>query len=169
MWKKCDSKSHDVTLDGYLIYQTAFTKCVILDQVKRQNDDSYRDLLMRIRDGMADINDYKTLISRSPINLDLPSDFDEFPHLFPENKMVEQHNLKHLLKLNQPVLKCSALHNNSKAKRQKPQNMYALKRHLYLGIGCSVMLRNNLCTECGLCNGSIGIIRDFILCSLGTF
>ena len=104
---------------GHTIYKL-FKTVVILTQIQRQNGTSpavvaFRELLLRLRDGKTNEDDWKLLLQRSPHTATNTSDFSEAVHLFYDKSSVAQHNLAKLQSLGKPIARINAIHTHSAA------------------------------------------------------
>ena len=81
-----------LSIHGYTIYRT-FSKIIILDKVLRQAGThssacQFRDVLLRVRDGVILYDDWQTLLQRSLPHVDNFQDFHEAVHLFYDRQSV---------------------------------------------------------------------------------
>ena len=85
---------------------------------------------------------------------------DEYvTHVFCKNVDVERNNLLKLPTLGNPIAKVRAK-NLGCASGMKDSDLRMLSNELYLCEGARVMLICNISTDLGLCNGSLGIVKD---------
>ena len=106
---------------GLFLYQQ-FNTVVILQQNRRQggaDQQSYRDLLSRLRSGMTTTEDWHILRARSMLELAVEErqqfESDECTNLYSTNADVLQHNLKRLKGLERPIALVLAEHSSSAA------------------------------------------------------
>ena len=79
--------------------------------------------------------------------------------MFCKNVDVERNNLLKLPTLGNPIAKVRAK-NLGRASGMKDSDLHMLSNELYLCEGARVMLICNISTDLGLCNGSLGIVKD---------
>lgn len=134
-------------------------KMIKLDKIFRQSDDSFIELLSRLRIGEQNESDIDILNSRLIEN---ETDIDSI-HLVPTNKQMIDINVSQLNKLDSPEYKfrASFLGDKELVKELKNQLDQRGLTEVTLKIGAKVMLVKNLnVSEC-LVNGSLGKIIDF--------
>ena len=109
-----DRPAYDSNRRAKLLWQE-FKIVVTLDKIFRQdgeNDDQqrFRQLLMNVRDANPQIDDWRLLMTRTHINIDLPTNlhFENSVHLFSTNENVHSHNKKMLHSLKYPVARSVA-------------------------------------------------------------
>ena len=80
-----------------------FKIVVTLDKILSQNGENdnqqkFRQLLMNVRNANPQIDDWRLLMTRTPINIDLLTNlyFENSVHLFSKNENVHSHNKKML-------------------------------------------------------------------------
>jgi hypothetical protein len=154
------------TLQGIALY-AQFDRFVRLRINMRQggNDQStFRDILLRARNGDWSEDDWQVLFNRRAFcNLSRPI-MDEFIHatyLFPTNDAVNRFNRDNLERLGRPVAKIDARNTGQPARSileaVSSDMACGLQQLLQLSIGARVMLRKNLWTDMGLVNGALGM------------
>ena len=157
--------SNAIGEQGFQAYQMfdKVVKLLVNQRVHGENaeQETFRQLLSRLRVGESSISDWELLLTQQPINVDLSS-FCDATHLFYSNKKVESYNDDQLTNLNQPIASINACHSSATAKKMAPEDMSGLQPVLRLAKGAKVMLTMNLWPDVSLCNGSTGTLIDFI-------
>uniref|UniRef100_T1IVW9 ATP-dependent DNA helicase n=1 Tax=Strigamia maritima TaxID=126957 RepID=T1IVW9_STRMM len=139
----------------------SFKKAFILTSIMRQVGDDqiqFKHVLFHIANGCIDMDDYNLISTRFlENNYDLREIFNDSVHLMGKNVDIDEFNYRKLQDSNLPEK-----HNNATAASATQDEAQGLVSNLYLSVGTKVILRKNLWTDKGLCNGSIGIITDII-------
>ncbi|PSN45433.1 hypothetical protein C0J52_22795 [Blattella germanica] len=79
------------------------------------------------------------------------------------NADIDSFNYAELRKNNNPVAIINAIHNNRTASEARADEAMSLqKKTLRLSVGAKIILRQNLWTSQGLCNGTLGEIKDIV-------
>lgn len=149
---------------GLAVFRS-FRKAVVLKKVERQGGDdptqvAFRELLGRLRDGKVTVEDWRLLSSRAEQKL--PA--EEAQQFQWSQKLVSTHaaeakvNEERLRALGKPVARLQAVHVGPGAQTQKGDDAGGLEPVVRLCEGARVMLRQNLWTEAGLTNGSLGTV-----------
>ena len=151
---------------GYTMYRL-FTKVVILDQVVRQSGTSmeskqFRDLLLRLRDGLSTESDWTTLLQRTPTNATNAGEFHNAIRLFYTKENVAIYNHEAIANLGSPIAKINAIHSCTAAAATTTDDAGGLEPVVFMATGAKVMLTSNLWQQVGLCNGTAGIIDSLL-------
>lgn len=157
----------DLPIEGYCMY-TKFEKVVKfeLNERARGRDEQQRlrALQIRARDGNSDLEDWNMLLLRQPQNVVDIDNFENFAvKLFFGNEKVAKDNYERLKELQQPILRINAHHSNPKAKSLSSEEMSGLEPTIYISKQARVMRTRNVWTEAGLCNGTMGTVKNIIL------
>lgn len=156
---------HPIAQHGYSIYKL-FTTVIILHQMLRQSGtdastEAFRQLLLRLRDGLTTKEDWKLLLQQSPQHI-RSEDFTDAVHLYYDNISVAAINHTKLQSLSTPIARINAIHSCSTAATAKSDDAGALEPVLFLAKSAKVMLTRNLWSEVSLCNGSTGVVISLL-------
>ncbi|XP_073233348.1 ATP-dependent DNA helicase PIF1-like [Porites lutea] len=151
---------------GYLAYHM-FGNVVKLSVNQRvqglnQQQAQFRDLLIRLRTGDSNEQDWKLLLARQPSIALNVNEFQDATRLYFSNEEVANYNFEQLSELHQPIACITARHSSDIAKKASSDDMSGLQPTIFLAKGAHVMLTMNLWIDVGLCNGATGTVEDFI-------
>lgn len=151
---------------GFTIYRL-FTTVIILKQVQRQcgtnpEDQAFRELLMRFRNGEVNQNDWNELLSRSPDRAHNYVEFEDTARLFYDKRSVGEYNHSKLTQIGTPIAAISAIYSGPSASAAKPVDAGGLYPTVLLAEGAHVMLTANVWQQVGLCNGAAGVVYKLI-------
>ena len=115
---------------GSSCYQL-FNKAIVLNQVMRQsgqdhNQVLFRDILMRLRNGEVTLNDWTTLMRRTPAQAHNTEEFSAALHLYPTVEAVVEHNIAKLRSNGQPIANIEAVHRGPNASKASPDDAAGL-------------------------------------------
>ena len=140
-----------------------FNKAIVLDQVMRQagvdtEQQLFRDLLLRLRDGHTSVEDWKHLMKQTHAVVGETTPFAEALHLFATASNVAEHNIHKLHASGQPVAMLKAVHNGPGAFKATSEEAGGLYPVICIAQDAKVMLCANLWVDVGLVNGARGTI-----------
>ena len=111
----------------------------------------FRELQIRARDGNSSLEDWKLLLPRLPDNVSNRAEFEkESIKLSFGNEKVARDNYAKLGNLNELIVQVDAKHSCNKAKHLPAEDMGGLEPKIYLSKNACVMLTQNLWVEVGL-------------------
>jgi hypothetical protein len=163
------SERNEISNNGHVVYRQ-FREAYKLEIVQRQAGSSeqqqqFRNILLRLRDGESTIDDWKILTTRIEDKISTVERNSFSEALFISTKWVEVNaiNIERLRALDVPVARINAIHTGGKEAKQAESDVACgLEARVLLARGARVMLTVNLQTETGLVNGTIGTVRDII-------
>ena len=120
---------------------------------------------MAIQNGQITHDHWQTLLTRSPSRASNCHEFDSATYSFFDKKSVAQHNYERLQKLGSAIAKIEAFNSDHTAKITKSDEAGGLESVVFISKGSKVMLTSNLWQKAGLCNGTIGIVKDISFCT----
>ncbi len=146
--------------------EQAVSISVVMDEVLRQDDETFKRLLTRMHEGNIQDEDVDFLLGRCLDKLphEERSSFEQNAlHLVPTWKLTHQIVFEYLQSFDTPVAKFKA---RLQSIRSNGTN-HCVKETSYpiqnaLCVGAVVMLLRNFVVEYGLMNGSIGIVREIV-------
>ena len=149
--------------DGFAAYRQ-FREVYKLETIQRQSGDSieqqkFRGILSRMRDGESTIEDWKILASRieDKQSREERNRFSDATFILPRWVDVDAVNMEKLRSLNRPVAKVLAVHSGSReAKNADSDTAKGLKAQLPLARGARILLIANLWTAAGLVGKRLG-------------
>lgn len=127
---------------------------VQLDEVVRQKDDEFVELLENIRFG----REFDEGLIKSRIGAKLNS--DTLIYLYATNRQVDSLNKKKLVEIKSKSVVYNAIDDGSEHNLKVLEKNCPAPKKLELKVGAQVMLLKNLSVESGLCNGSIGKVVE---------
>ena len=155
------------------IFQTLFTHLFLTKNMRQKGDQTWLEILNRMRIGQMTDDDFEIVESR------LNVDFDEEPYksairLFPTNPQCNEYNTMRLNKLHDETGETiETLQARNWSPRSSDEEFLkqflptsdthtnGIPNELTLVIGAPVMLLRNICQSRGMCNGSRGTVHSF--------
>ncbi len=156
------STSSALSAIGASGYQS-FDHAVVLYQIMRQSGQDtsqvlFRHILLRLRNGEVNEDDWKHLMTRTPAQISDSSSFTDALCLFPTVEAVVEHNVSKLHACGQPVATIKAVHSGPNASKGSSDDAGGLEPVVCLAKGARVM-SSNLWVDLGLVNGAMGTVQ----------
>ena len=160
------ASTSSLAVHGHTMYRL-FTTVVILTQAlcKAGSDSdtlAFRNLLLRLRDGAVNHDDWRMLLQRTPQQATNCDDFADAVRLFYDKASVAEYNVHKLHNLQTPVARINAIHSNTAASSANPDDAGGLHPVVFLAAQARVMLTANIWQEVGLCNGAGGTVYQLL-------
>ena len=112
--------------------------------------------------GTVKIDDWKMLCTRNVCNFSV-TDLANIPVcLAYSNETVSRYNFALLKQSLQPICPIKANHSSCKASKLSAEEFRGLEPLLHLAVNSCVTLTRNLWIEKGLCNGTMGTVKQII-------
>ena len=149
--------SRDTLSNNGIASYKQFREVYKLEIIQRQSGNSeeqqcFREILLRLREGDSNLDDWKRLTTRFKGNLNrIEQDrFSETVFVLTKWTDVDRINIEMLRNLNRPVAKIITVHTGGQeAKRANSEIAKGLEAQLLLAKGSRVMLTANIWTEAG--------------------
>ncbi len=124
-----------------------------LNKIYRQKEESFVNLLNKVRNNHMDADDFEDLHLRFDPHFNPPAE-EKYITLTSHNNQADQINQQQLYKLNTPAYTYKAI-----VEDEFPENMYPVDFELSLKEGAQVMFLKNDLTQKRYYNGKIGVIK----------
>ncbi|XP_066914898.1 ATP-dependent DNA helicase PIF1-like [Clytia hemisphaerica] len=154
---------NEIAVAGYLAYCCFRTVVKLKANMRSAGEDEsqkkFRKALRNLRNGKSTLEDWNFFLTRQPEkNL---VDYNKCIRLSFANEIVREHNGKMLDSLQSPIAVIKAKNTPPSASKASSEE-FGLVNEVFLAKGAKVMLTRNLWSDVGLCNGSLGIVKDII-------
>ena len=154
---------NEIAVAGYVAY-CCFRTVIKLEANMRSagEEDSqkrFREVLKNLRNGCSTQEDWEILLSRQPQKHSI--DYHNSIRLTFANEAVREHNARMLDSLESPIAVIKAKNTPPSTSKMSSEE-FGLQNEIFLSKGSKVMLTRNLWSDVGLCNGSLGVVKDII-------
>ncbi|XP_066914869.1 uncharacterized protein [Clytia hemisphaerica] len=154
---------NEIAVAGYLAYCCFRTVVKLKANMRSAGEDEsqkkFRKALKNLRNGKSTMEDWNFFLTRQPEKNHV--DYNKCIRLSFANEVVREHNGKMLDSLQSPIAVIKAKNTPPSASKSSSEE-FGLANEVFLAKGAKVMLTRNLWSDVGLCNGSLGIVKDII-------
>ena len=133
----------------------------------RPEEERFKETLEHLRVGKCTVEDWILLSTRLQATLPAAEveSFKDALRIYSTKSEVYRYNMKRLRDMEIPVLKIAASHdgqNAALAAKADTQEAGNLQQYFFVGIGCQVMLTENVWSDRDLMNGSMGTVYNIV-------
>ena len=155
---------------GFLLYQLFDTVTILRKNERIDGTDpdanTFESFLKRLRNGENTHEDWETLKNKcsqsSLSNWHEQFGGNDVIHLYCTNREVAERNIACLKEVGNPMVKVEAEYSGPQGYSAKSDIANGLDKVTYICVGAKVMITQNLWQQCGIVNGSTGIIIDIV-------